>query len=141
MLKLGIGLSIFPYTLLRLNLVYNEGKMDMIEETSKKQHNLYGEIEEEPLQGVTSEIKDFEVKGTEDNFSSIEPPVSKGKVNRLFIELLICSLLLWSLLFIKQSPYENQVTQIIKQVLEQNIQSELVQEFVEELETAVKQIL
>ena len=109
----------------------------MIEETPRIKNIIDEEVMEEDLvQNPLTQIQE----------QDISAPISESQFNefkssRLFMELLICSLLLWSILFIKQSVYERQVVQTIKQVLDQSVQSQPIQAFVEELETAVKQIL
>ena len=125
--------------------VCNGREMDMIEETTRTKNNhldaneVNYESNETIDDGALYHI-DSPMNELEEQKALSEVRNDKMKVSRLFVELLVCSLLLWSLLFIKQSHYEEQVTQTIKQVLNQNIQSEPLQEFVEKIETAVKQI-
>ena len=111
----------------------------MIEETSRNYATPIENIEDEKQ---AFEVKDaVDVNEPEKAFDEKLPQESELKVNRFFIQLFICSLLLWSLLFMKDTRYEHQVTQTIKQVLKQNIQSEPIQDFISEVEVAVKQIL
>lgn len=66
---------------------------------------------------------------------------SEGHTSYFFIELLICSLLLWSLLFIKDTNYGIQFTTIVKQTLQEEIQNQTAQEVIKEVERALKQVL
>lgn len=63
------------------------------------------------------------------------------RTSYFFIELLICSLLLWSLLFVKGTNYGTQLTTMVKHTLQQEeIQNQTVQEVIKELEAALKQV-
>ena len=61
--------------------------------------------------------------------------------SRFFIELLICSILLWALLFAKQNVYGQSLLSQLKPLLVQEIESETLQNFISEAEEAIKQIL
>lgn len=109
----------------------------MIEETPRIKNSGFEDIiDDNLLQDSTSLIEESTEK-----LSRSDTQVNEVKSSRLFIEILVCSLLLWSMLFIKQSKYEEHVTQTIKQVLDTKMQNGPIQEFVEKLETAVQQIL
>lgn len=110
----------------------------MIEETPRTKNSRFEEIiDEDQVSNSVSMVQEEQ----DSNLSMSETPISEVKTSRLFIELLVCSLLIWSLLFIKQSAYESQVIQTIKQVLDQEMQYEPIQDLVKEIEIAVKQIL
>lgn len=55
--------------------------------------------------------------------------------------LLICSILLWSLLFIKDSDYGKVYMNIITQTLTKNIEIEPVQQVVNKLTIAIQQLI
>lgn len=85
----------------------------------------------------------IEVKEQSDSTSfNIDKLNEQGKSGALFWgQLLICSLLIWSLLFIKQSIYSKECISSITQVLTKNIEIEPIQRVVNELTVAIKQIL
>lgn len=96
--------------------------------TSKMQeednYSLMNEIEQ-PLDVETTEVKSS----------------SEVKTSYFFIELLICSLLLWSLLFIRGTNYGLQFTTLVKQTLQEEIQNQTVQEMIKEVEEVITQVL
>lgn len=117
----------------------HSGGMDMVEETQRP-YTLNDDINLEDTIDTDEILNQKELPKIEQAFDEKQSQEQTLKINCFFIELFICSLLLWSLLFIKQSLYSNQLTATIKQVLGQNIESVYIQEFKEELETTIKQI-
>ncbi|MBQ1273849.1 MAG: hypothetical protein U0L26_00185 [Cellulosilyticum sp.] len=111
----------------------------MVEETQRP-YTLNDDINLEDTIDTDEILNQKELPKIEQAFDEKQSQEQTLKINCFFIELFICSLLLWSLLFIKQSLYSNQLTATIKQVLGQNIESVYIQEFKEELETTIKQI-
>lgn len=65
----------------------------------------------------------------------------EAHVNYFFGELLICSILLWSLLFITNWDQGRSIIHYVGQVLDQQCSIEVVQDFVSELEKNIKTIL
>ena len=58
-----------------------------------------------------------------------------------FVELFICSLLLWSLLFMSKSEIGVKVVSYVENILEEECGIEKVQVFEEKLEDAIRQII
>lgn len=58
------------------------------------------------------------------------------KTSYFFIELLVCSVLIWSLLFIKNTEFAT----MIKNTLQQEIQNPTVHELIQEVEDTLKQV-
>lgn len=107
---------------------------------------MWEEIESIKYEELNSDVeKDSRhIEVEEDNSTSlnIDKLDKQGKRRALFLgQLLICSLLLWSLLFIKESTYGKKYMSNINQILTQNIEIEPVQRVVNELTVAIKQIL
>ena len=121
----------------KLSLMYQvDGGWNMLEEIeSIKCKELNSNVEE-----VSRNIE-VEEEGNSTSLD-IDKLDEQGKRSALFLgQLLICSLLLWSLLFIKESIYGKECMSNITQILTQNIEIEPVQRVVNELTVAIKQIL
>lgn len=102
----------------------------MIEETERLiEHDLSSNIEEVD--------KKDQMQGTYEEGLNIQG----RRWNLFFIQLLISSLLIWSLLFIKDSSYGEQLFASLNEVLSQNINVEPVEQVINDLMVAVKQIL
>lgn len=121
----------------KLPLMYQvDGGWNMLEEIeSVKCKELNSNVEE------ASRNIEVEEEGNSTSLN-IDKLDEQGKRSALFLgQLLICSLLLWSLLFIKESIYGKECMSNITQILTQNIEIEPVQRVVNELTVAIKQIL
>lgn len=124
-----------------LLMAQTEGGWNMLEQIeSIKREELNSNVEE------SSRYIDVE---EEDNSTSLNIDKlneqglnEQNKRGTLFlVQLLICSLLLWSLLFIKESIYGKEYMSNLTQILTQNIEIEPVQRVVNQLTVAIKQIL
>lgn len=122
-------------------MAQTEGGWNMLEQIeSIKREELNSNVEE------SSHHIDVE---EEDNSTSLNIDKlneqglnEKSKRGTLFlVQLLICSLLLWSLLFIKESIYGKEYMSNLTKILTQNIEIEPVQRVVNQLTVAIKQIL
>ncbi|MBE6022834.1 MAG: hypothetical protein E7231_06325 [Cellulosilyticum sp.] len=112
----------------------------MIEEESRTYRAAVSDtVEDEKTNIIIEDKTDLIQQAT--SFNEKLPQESELKVSRFFIELFICSILLWSLLFMKQSSYNEQIGITINRMINQEIQTEWVQNLIKELEVAVKQIL
>lgn len=112
----------------------------MIEETTRSEKVI---LEKQNHENLFSESQDLEEILGEERLS-IEPSSDTAgeiKISYLFLEFLVCSLLLWSLIFIKQSPRGSEITFTLQNILSEESQSAHVQEFIEDFEAAIKQIL
>lgn len=106
------------------------GDGEMIEETEQLiQHDLSSNIEEVEKEQIANNA------GVKENLNP------RNGTSLFFIQLLISSILIWSLLFIKDSYYGKQAINSLNQILSQEINVEPVEKVVNNLTLAVKQIL
>lgn len=63
------------------------------------------------------------------------------RISVFFIQLLICSVLIWSLLFMKDGPYGQQIINELNKILSENIKVAPIEQAIDSLTVAVKQIL
>lgn len=135
-----IGAIICNTTNELLLMAQTEGGWNMLEQIeSIKREELNSNVEE------SSRHIDVEEEGnsTSLNIDKLnEQGLNESKRGTLFlVQLLICSLLLWSLLFIKESIYGTEYMSNLTKILTQNIEIEPVQRVVNQLTVAIKQIL
>ena len=135
-----IGAIICNTTNELLLMAQTEGGWNMLEQIeSIKREELNSNVEE------SSRHIDVEEEGnsTSLNIDKLnEQGLNESKRGTLFlVQLLICSLLLWSLLFIKESIYGKEYMSNLTKILTQNIEIEPVQRVVNQLTVAIKQIL
>ena len=135
-----IGAIICNTTNELLLMAQTEGGWNMLEQIeSIKREELNSNVEE------SSGHIDVEEEGnsTSLNIDKLnEQGLNESKRGTLFlVQLLICSLLLWSLLFIKESIYGTEYMSNLTKILTQNIEIEPVQRVVNQLTVAIKQIL
>lgn len=110
----------------------------MIEETQRSLR-----YEETPKSHEYKEVQKNEepVKGNPVQNTSADSKDLTGRTSYLFAELLICSLLIWSLLFLKDSSYGKTIMDSISHMLSQNINIEPVESVINTLSEAARQIL
>lgn len=102
----------------------------MIEETERlMQNDLSSNIEE------ASENTSLEVIESSVNL------MRNRRTSLVFIQLLICSILIWSLLFMKDSPYGKPMIHELNQLLSEDIKFAPVEQVIKRLTEAVEQIL
>ena len=85
------------------------------------------------------------IKGNEEDshgFLNIDKADEPNKSRSLFwTQLLVCSILLWSLLFLKDSDYGKLYLSTITQVFMNNIEIEPVQQVINKLTMGIQQII
>lgn len=113
------------------------GGWKMIEEAeSIKQEKLSNDLNE-----VSCNIKEEKEEGCY-NSLNIDKAGEQDKGMNLFgIRLLFCSILLWSLLFIKESDYGKAYVSMATQILTKNIEIEPVQQVVSKLTIAIQKLI
>lgn len=104
----------------------------MIEETPRVYETSIDEI---------SKTNEFAAKESANAPLSENVQSEEAHVNYFFGELLICSILLWSLLFITNWDQGRSIIQYVGQVLDRQCSIEVVQDVVGELEKNIKTIL
>ena len=89
---------------------------------------------------VSCNIKDDEESSY--NSLNIDEVALQNRSRNLFCaRLLFCSILIWSLLFIKESDYGKVYLRTITQVLTKNVEIEPVQQVVNKLTVAIQQLI
>lgn len=102
----------------------------MIEETERLIQNDLSSNIEEARENTSLETVKSSINLTENNRTSL-----------VFIQLLICSMLIWSLLFMKDSSYGKPMIHKLNQILSEDIKFEPVEQVVKRLTETIEQIL
>lgn len=114
--------------------------MEMIEEMQRNnalhQNNQPDYQEEKNIEEPSQQV--IEPMGRDEEAI---PQQAQLRVNAFFIELFICSLLLWGVLFIRESVYGKQLMLTIDHLLNQQVTIAPIETLISEIEVAVKQIL
>lgn len=105
----------------------------MISETSR--------INEHPVSEMFENKTDFERPVTITSEETTTAQETQTQLSYFFIELFVCSLLLWSLLFISQSEWGTRVSLYVGNLLEEECSIQAVQAFEGKLEEAIKQMI
>lgn len=113
------------------------GGWKMIQEVEKiKQEELSSNLDE-----ASCNIKEEKEEGCY-NSLNIDKAGEQDKGMNLFgMRLLFCSILLWSLLFIKESDYGKVYVSMATRILAKNIEIEPVQQVVSKLTIAIQQLI
>lgn len=101
----------------------------------------------------TSRLGEHSINETFENKQNLDIPAQmtlddakpsqevEAHLSYFFIELFICSLLLWSLLFMSKSEIGVEAASYMENILEEKCSIEMVQAFEVKLEEAIKQII
>lgn len=109
---------------------------------------MFQEVEKIKLEELSSNLNEASCNIKEEKEESSYNSLNIGKageqnkgMNLFGVRLLFCSILLWSLLFIKESDYGKVYVSMVTQVLTKNIEIEPVQEVVNKLTIAIQQLI